>query len=206
VGGDLRVAVVYQRVFLRIVQGLPESGWARELQPLLNLPPTDPVARTIPDLARIWVARLEMRPIERALREHYGKALEFPKDWEAVAQLLPEAARTDPWGEPWVYRTGVPAGIESLRGHRYQLGPRRFPDLLPFAKAARPRSSPVEGWSFASRSLGSVNVLEIRQPGGLVTLQPGQRSGALALCHLAADWALVAVVDHLVAVRFSAAP
>ena len=202
---ELKRAAQFQKTFLRIlasgeskVQPL-DSPWVSELRAFIAADrEADPVAHGIAEVSRAWLARAEMQQIDAVLRQYYRQNVRFPEQFSVIEASLPEAVRLDPWGQPWVYRTCAPKGLDRLIDQRYLLGHACFPDLgLPSH-----RQSAIPQWNLALRNLGDKRTLEIRTGSTTATLQPGGKTGIYTLLYLGENWALLAGPDQLFAVTF----
>ena len=202
---ELKPAAQFQKTFLKILaageskaQSL-EPDWVNELRAFIAADRADdPVAHSVAEVSRAWLARVQMRKIDAVLRQYYRQNVRFPEQFSAIEASLPEALRLDPWGQPWAYRPSAPKGLEKLGGQRYLLGPACFPDL----GSASSRQTGLPAWSLAVRNLGDKRALEIRTGSSTATLQPGGKTGSMTLLYLGERWALMAGPDQLFAVTF----
>jgi len=70
--------------------------------------PDTPFGRQLADIARGWLARLAMKPLEAALRRYWVMCVEYPERLDGLVskKLADPKALLDPWGKPYEYRTG----------------------------------------------------------------------------------------------------
>jgi len=222
----LKPAARFQKTFLRILSGAPESLFMDELQRFIAADGTDPtgnigetgppntppgakplsngtaVAHALAEISRTWLARCEMRQIDGFLRGYYRKHVAFPEQFSVIEPDLPETLRHDPWGNPWNYSTHAPTGFAKFTTQRYRLGPKRFPELSTLAEAAGSRNPPAPPWKIVVRKLGEGKALEFRTNAAVVTIQPGGKIDGFTLLAFGADWALMAGADQLFTVPF----
>ena len=223
---DLRPAARFQKTFLRIISGAPETAWLPELQRYVAESGTTPgspalsgtteqkaepcvaqaapggpvVARALADISRAWIARSAMRGIDEALRKHYRKHVAFPETLAVVEADLPDGIRHDPWGQPWVYRTHAPALGErfaKFSTQRYTIGPARYPELGPLAAAIGNRTPSLPEWKLFVRDMAGRKALEFRNGGTVTIIEPGGKLGIYTLLYLSDGWALLASADQL---------
>ena len=200
----LAPAIQFQEAFVRIMAGAGEPDWLPAMRVMAGMPGTDAVATAVSGLAKAWIARAEMREIGEALDGFYAQNVRYPDSLAAVEHGLPQQLQSDPWGEPWVYRTHAPAGFENEASQRYSLGPKRFPELGTIKEATldRPAFTPP-AWRITVQPAGASVALEFRMgatPMGL--LQPGGKLGEYTLVYIGQDWALMAGRDQLFTVSF----
>jgi len=206
---ELKPAVRFQQTFLKILassvsKAQPlEPDWVKELQAFIAADREgDPVVHGVAEVARAWIARVQMQTIDTELRQYYRKQVHFPATFSEIEPGLPDALRRDPWGQPWVYAPHAPQGLGKLSAQRYRLGPARHPDLGPLGEATGDRNSPPPSWQLTALNLGGKRVLKIRTPTGTATLEPGGKTGAFTLLFTGDNWALMAGPDQLFAVTF----
>lgn len=199
----LRPAVDFQKVFVQIIASAPESAWLEDLKKLAALPGDDPVAAAIREKARIWLARANARQVDVALRKYYGDKVDFPESLDAVMKNIPEAARVDPWGKPWIYRRSK-ANYSKIDMQRYTLAPADYPNLAPLKKSIGDRNLPARAWKISVRPLGTAIALEFRPTatGGAAVIQPGGKVDDCTLVFTGSGWGLMAGPDQLFVVPF----
>ena len=193
---ELRPAADFEKVFLRIVSGLPQAAWLPDVQKFAR------VEGPAGDVARTWLARVEMERIDAALRDYYAENVRFPDSLEEAN--LPEALRMDPWGEKWAYRLGSPQGFSGMNGQRYELGPGRFPRLAALKEAIQLRRQPPE-WQVAERDIAGKKALEFRRGDAalpVATLEEGGKVEDCTLLFIGENWVLMAGEDQLFALPF----
>lgn len=199
----LQPAALFQQLFGKILatKAGESPDWTKSLQLLIkNDSPDDPVAHGVAELARIWLARAQMREIEAVLRQFYRKNVRFPRQLSEIEGSLPPALRNDPWGKPWSYSSRPPSGMPKLVEQRFQLGPALYPGLEPLEASAGDRKHRLPQWQPALVQVGGQPALQLRgADGASATLQPGGKTGEYTLLYLGADWALLAGKDQLVA-------
>jgi hypothetical protein len=202
VPAPLRQAVDFQRLLQIIRSGTPVAEWKPQMAVFLNAPSSDPVAKSLVDVAKIWLARASMTQIDAALRKYYRKAVAFPDTLAAVKQDIPADAQEDPWGQPWVYKPAVPHGLGKLSKQRYQLGPTRLPNLSPLADAIDPTPKPPT-FKLTMRDVAGAKAVELRTADGQTAiLQPGGRSGEFGVLYIGDGWVLLADTERLFTVPF----
>jgi hypothetical protein len=198
----LRQAVDFQRLLQKIRAGAPVAEWKPEMALFLNAPASDPVAKSLVEVAKIWLARASMTQIDAALRKYYRKSVSFPDTLLAVKGDIPAEAQDDPWGQPWVYKPAVPHGLGKLSKQRYQLGPTRLPNLSPLADAIDPESKPAT-FKLTMRDVGGSKAVELRTADGQTAiLQAGGRSGEFGVVYIGDGWVLLADTERLFSVAF----
>jgi len=198
---ELRPAADFEKVFLRIISGLPQAAWLPDARKFARL--EGPVG----DVARTWLARVEMEEIDAALREYYAENVRFPDSLEEAK--LPDGLRMDPWGEKWVYRLSSPQGFSGMNGQRYELGPGRFPRLAALKEAIQGRrlaQPPLHpDWKIAERDIAGKKALEFRRGDAalpVATLEEGGKVEDCTLLFIGENWVLMAGADQLFALPF----
>jgi len=210
---ELKVAVQFQKTYLKILatketkgsHGQPaEPDWVNELRAFVAVDrENDPVVHGVAEVARAWLARVEMRSIDAALRQYYRRNVRFPEQFSAVEASLAEGLRRDPWGEAWSYEPRAPEGLAKIAGQRYRIGPARFPDLGTLDEAAGGKRPAPPAWKIAPRNIGGKRTLEFRLDGSFVTVEAGGVAGpSTRLLYIGDGWALMAGRDQLFAVTF----
>lgn len=203
---ELTPAVRFEEAFLRVMGRAGESEWLPAMRSLADAPGTDPATAAVRDVARAWVARFQMRGIDAVLEEFYAKNVRFPTTLAEVDKSLSRELKTDPWGEPWAYRTHAPEGFSKQTTQRYALGPKRWPGLgtLREATVGRPPFAPP-AWKITPVQAGGATALEFHAGVGgamLGLFQAGGRIDACTLAYVGDHWALMAGADQLFTVTF----
>ena len=202
----LAPAVRFQKIFLQILSGAPVASWRGELEKFAASTGQGPVETGLAGISRAWIARLEMADIDKALHNYYRRNVRFPATLKEVETDIPENLRTDPWGDPWVYKTGAPRGFEQLEGQRYQLGPKRFPQLGSLGGAVRHRATQIPAWTITPRDISGSKALEFRSDRAgtpvITTIQAGGRVDDCILLFIGDKWALMAGMDQLFAIAY----
>lgn len=203
----LQPALQFQKVFLQMISTSAQSTWRADLEKLSQLSGGDPVAQGAGELAKVWLARVQMQDLGRLLRDYYRDHVNFPRMLGQVERDIPKNLRTDPWGKPWVYAPQAPKGFSRLAGQRYQLGPERFPQLSTFKEATGKRPPVSCSWKVILRDMGGggAKALEFRSLSATSSagvIQPGGRFEGSVLLHIGEQWALMAQGDQLFAVAF----
>ena len=194
----IKPAAQLQKIIFQINAGVAPSVWRADLQKLAaQAAEGDPLALGIRDVARVWLARAQMKEIDAALVQYYTRRVKFPGTLAELGDALPEQIRNDPWGEPWVYTMRPPRGLPKLTDQRYNLGPKKHPNL------ARQKSLPVPVFTKLSlHQIGENKTLEFQWLGGTAVIQPGGVAAGATLLHIGENWALLAAADRLFAVTF----
>ncbi len=199
----LRPAVEFQKILLRIATGAPVAEWRPEIEKFAKPATDDPAAKALRELALCWETRARMQDIDHTLRQYYRQAVRFPDKLDEVRAEIPAGAKTDPWGEAWIYKLATPQGFSKMTGQRYQLGPTRHPQLstLPeFLKSAAPSS---RNWKATIRNVGGAKTLEIHTPDGqAAVVQTGGRVADADVVFIGDNWALFADTERLFAISF----
>jgi hypothetical protein len=152
---------------------------------------------SVRDVARVWLARAQIKDIDAALKRYYMKKVCFPVALADLGATLPEQLRNDPWGEPWSYSLQAPRGMSKLKDQRYQLGPKRFPDLMTQKRPPVPSFTKI-----TQGQIGSDKILTLESVAGRAAIQPGGVAAGATLLHIGANFALLATQDQLFAVTF----
>ncbi len=201
---ELLPAIRFEQAFVRIVARSGESDWLPGVRALADAPGTDPVTAAVRDVAKAWIARVEMRGVGEVLDRYYAKNVRYPNSLSEVERDLPKDLKTDPWGEAWAYRAHAPAGFAKEVLQRYTLGPKRDPDLGTLQEATvnrKPLTPPA--WRIASRQFAGSSALEFSLGGAVVgVLQAGGRLAPYTLVYVGDRWALLAATDQLFTVTF----
>lgn len=198
---SLLPAVQFQKVFVQMISGVPPAAWRVELERLAMLAGNDVVSQNVRELARVWLARVEMQELEPVLRKYYRMHVQFPDTLAQVEKDIPENLRRDPWGEPWVYKLRAPQGFTRQTTQRYQLGPARFQQLTTFREATTARQPRPHPWKISPRDIGGNKALEFRNT-SVAILQAGGTVGDCVLLFIGERWVLMAELDQLVALAF----
>jgi len=199
-----RPAAQFQKVFLQMLSGVPQGTWRVELEKHAQRA-GGAASQALSEVAKVWLARVQMQDLDAALRRYYRFNVRFPDTLSAVMKDVPASLQNDPWGQPWMYQLKAPAGFPKQKDQRYQLGTSRFPQLAPFAEAIRKRTPPSVTWQITSRAIGGSTALEFRAPNSpapLAILQPGGTVGGFVLVFIGNLWALMAAQDQLFAIAF----
>jgi hypothetical protein len=196
---NLVPAVRFEEAFVRAVARGSESDWLPAMRALAQAPGTDAVTAAVRDVAKAWIARVEMREIGAVLDSYYAQNVHYPTSLAAIERDLRSELKLDPWGEPWVYRTHAPAGFGKEVLQRYTIGPKRFPELGTLKEATLDRPPFVRpAWRIALKPVGESSALEFSNGSGvLALLQAGGTVGAYTLVYIGTHWALLASPDQL---------
>lgn len=193
-------AVRFQKVFLQMVSGSPQISWRTDLEKLAQAGGADPVTRGVAEVARVWLARVETQDLDRILHKHYREQVAFPETLAQVDGDIPKNLKSDPWGDPWIYKSKAPAGFTRLARQRYQLGPSRYPLLAGFEEATRHRTFSRPVWKVFLREADGGRALEFRSLAGDGTnalIQPGDPFQGRVVLYNGTTWALMADRDQL---------
>jgi len=120
------LALVFQGVILR--RELKQAEPARAAFARVAALSDDRFGGAIKEVARRWLAWLQMPEIETALRKYYVDRVEYPATLDGLVQrkLLTAEQIIDPWGKPFVYRE-VPSSIApKMPRQNYRLRPSGF--------------------------------------------------------------------------------
>ena len=201
---ELRPAVQFEETFLRIMAGVPESQWLPSVRTFATATANDPVSTGVREVARAWLARTEMEAIGTRLDQYFGENVRYPATLAEVEKSLPTDLQTDPWGDAWVYRPHAPKGFPGETRERYQLGPKRCPDLgrLRDAIGGRQPFTPP-AWKVTLQVATNNRALDFRLDGvskGLITA--GGKIGEYTLLYVGDHWALMASTDQLFTIAF----
>ena len=200
---ELSPAFGFQLLYEKILAGAKPSEWRSELAELASKKSTDPVALATRDVARVWLARVEMQDLELLLLDYYRHNVRFPKTDAEFQKLLPSSLSKDPWGEPWIYTAQTPRGFSSaMNGQRYQVSPSGVPGLLPLEDSVKNRKVLELGFTVTARELGGHQVLEFRSPQMLAVIGPGGKAGPFTLMYMGDHWALMSGGDRIFAISF----
>jgi hypothetical protein len=188
-------AARFQLVYSQIITGAPSSEWRTELATLAHLTGTNTVEKSVREVSRVWLARVQLPELDAALRHYYRFNARFPTTLDAIE---PATLRTDPWGDPWNYRLRSPKGLERLTAQRYQVTPKRYPLLISFEKAIKDRKTPAPHWKITVREFGNSRALEV----GNALIQPGSPLDGYTLLFIGEHISLWAGLDELFAISF----
>ena len=205
---ELMPALHFQQTFLKILAYQKDSqntpDWVGELRGFIAADrPEDVVSHGVAEVARAWLARVNLLKIDAQLHQYYRRQVRFPEQFSEIEQSLPEPLRRDPWGASWVYKTSAPQGMGKLSGQRYTIGPALYPDLKPLKVSVGDRNPARPEGTLSIQSLGGKVALEIRSPTTAATLQPGGKFGDFTLLYLGKDWALFASRDQIFALTIT---
>jgi len=201
----LRPAIQFQKIFLRILSGEEPSRWRGEIEKFATPSGSSPLESGLREIARAWLARVEMIEIDTVFHAYYRQYVRFPATLAEVESDIPAGLRKDPWGEAWHYEPHPPQGFERLTTQRYQLGPARFPQLGSLKDAAHHRDAVAQTWKITARDIAGSKALEFRGSSAnasVAVLQPGGSINECTLLFIGDGWALMAGVDQLFAVTF----
>ena len=162
-----------------------------------------PVAAGLRELALTWEARARMKEIDGALRAFYRDAVKFPDALAAVMASIPANAKTDPWNEPWVYAPGAPTGFSAkFSKQRYQLGPKRLPQLTTIAEAVSAKPWKV-AWKITQQAVAGNRAVMIVTPAGQrAVVQAGGKVGDVSILSIGDGWLLAADTEQLFGLNF----
>ena len=196
-------AIDFQKVFLQMITAAPEQAWLDDLKKLVALTGDDLVTATVRDKARFWLARIEMKQIDVALRKYYADKVVFPDSLDVVKKDIPENLRVDPWGKPWVYKLGK-ANFSKLPAQRYNLVSADYPQLTPMKEAIGDRNPPARPWKITTRSLGTslALVFQSTATGHATVVMPGGKVDDCTMIFAGPNWALMASFDQFFVVGF----
>lgn len=201
---ELAPAVKFEQAFLRAVARAPENDWLPAMQTLASATGNDPVSAETREVAKAWVARAQMAQIGEVLDKDYVENVRYPSTFAEVEKTLPPDLKADPWGEPWTYQPRAPQGFAQEVNQRYQLGPKRFPNLGTLREATsnrKPLAPPA--WKIFLRTTGNNRALEFQQNGAVAgLLTAGGKIGDYGLLYVGDHWALMAATDQLFTVAF----
>jgi len=116
------LAWALQGILLRRELKAPDK--AREAFLRAAKAPNTPFGQATAEVARGWLARLQMEQLDAALRSYWVAHVEYPETLEALAKakLAPPEMLVDPWGKPFAYATAalkarpdLPRQVYSLR-------------------------------------------------------------------------------------------
>ena len=201
---ELTPAIRFEEVYLRVLARTAESDWLPPMHALADAPGADAMTATLRDVAKAWVARVEMRSLATVLDNFYARNVRYPASLADVEHDLSNDLKVDPWGEAWAYHTHAPTGFSNETAQRYTLGPKRYPDLgtLKEATVDRPLFIPP-AWKIVLRPVGASSALEFsRGASVLALLQAGGKVDAYTLLYIGDRWALLAAPDQLFTVSF----
>ncbi len=199
---SLRPATEFQKILVRIAAATPSAEWRSDVEKFAKATGEDSVSKALRELALCWEARVRMQEIDKALRQFYRQSVRFPDRLDEVKDAIPANAKTDPWGEAWVYKTAAPQGFSNLAKQRYQLGPTRYPQLSTIQEFIR-STPPVRNWKISARDVGGAKALEVRTSDGkAAVVQAGGKVADATLAYIGDGWALFADTDRLFAIAF----
>jgi len=198
----VRSAVDFQKILVRIAASTPSTEWRADLEKFGKASGDEPLTKALRELAMCWEARVRMQEIDKTLRQYYRQAVRFPDRLDDVRGSIPADAKTDPWGESWVYKTAAPQGFAKLVKQRYDLGPTRYPQLSTIQEFVR-GAAPAHAWKISVRDIGGGKALEIRTSDGkAAVVQLGGKIGDATLAYVGDGWALFADTERLFTVPF----
>ncbi len=201
---ELAPAIQYEKAFLRAVSRGPQAEWLPAMRAFAAATGSDPIVAGLRDVAKAWVARIEMQGVGTVLDTYYAQNVQYPATLAEVEKALPADLRADPWGQPWVYRPRAPQGFAKENRQRYQLGPTRFPELASLREATtgrNPFTPPV--WKVVLRVVGENRALEFQSGGAVVgVLSAGGTLDHYSLMYVGDHWALMTGPDQLFTIAF----
>ena len=194
----IKPAVQLQKIIFQINANVPTTTHFAELEKFSKLPAEgEPLTQAIRDVARVWLARVQIKAIEAALIQYYTHRVRFPASLSELGGALSLPLRIDPWGEPWAYSIRAPRGLPKLTDQRYDLGTQKYPNL------AKQKSLPVPVFTKVAMSqIGNDKTLTLDSAAGRAVIQPGGVAAGATLLHIGDNWALLASQDRLFAVKF----
>lgn len=198
---NVRTAVEFQKLLLRIYSKEPAAQWMPDMEKYASVAETDGISKALRELALCWEARGRMEEVDKALRLYYRDAIRFPDKLDDVKAQIPPDAKTDPWGETWVYKLAAPHGFADLSKQRYQLTPSRYPH---FANLKEAIAAPVAAPAFKAvvRDVAGAKALELRADGQAAIVQPGGKFQDSVLGYIGDNWALFTNTERLFVVTF----
>ncbi len=115
------LAAALQGIILR--RELKEGDKAREAFLRAAKAPATPFSQAVAELARGWLARLQMEKLDAALRQYWVANVEYPEKLDALvsAKLATPEQITDPWGKPFSYATAALKARPDLPRQTYSL-------------------------------------------------------------------------------------
>lgn len=131
------LASVLQGIILR--RELKQADPARAAFERAAKAPQTPFGNELRQLARTWLARLQMEQIGPALERYWKKKVEYPEKLEALVELrlAPAELLVDPWGKPFSYaaralkaRPDLPRQYYTLACTAIEGDSRQLPNVL----------------------------------------------------------------------------
>ncbi len=115
------LAAALQGLILR--RELNDADKAREAFLRAAKAPATPFGQAVAELARGWLARLQMEKLDAALRRYWVANVEYPEKLDALvaAKLATPEQLTDPWGKPFAYATAALKARPDLPRQTYSL-------------------------------------------------------------------------------------
>lgn len=201
---ELGPAIRFQQTFYQILARVPAGSWLPSMRGFVDAKENDPVTAGVREVAKAWLARAEMEQIATALDTYYTTNVKYPATLAEIEKTLPAEVKKDPWGEAWVYRTHAPHGFANQAGQRYQIGPKRFPELGTVREATGQRKDvKLPAWKVTLQTVASNRALEFREGGKVVgVITAGGKIGEYSLLYVGEGWALMAGTDQLFAISF----
>ncbi len=198
----LRPAADFQKILLRVMAGEPVSNWRPDVDRFAHATGDEPITRALKELALCWEARARMEEIDGALRKYYRSAVRFPDKLDEAKGDIPTGAKTDPWGENWIYKPAAPHGFADLARQRYQLTPSRYPKFSTLREFIHKTFPPVT-WKIAVRNAAGAKALEIKTPDGqIAAVQAGGKVADATVAYIGDGWALFADTERLFVIPF----
>lgn len=105
--GDVCAPLAWALQGIILLRELKEPEKAREAFLRAAKAPATPFGQAVAELARGWLARIQMEKLDAALRRYWIEKIEYPEKLEALVErkLVPPELIVDPWGKPFVYTT-----------------------------------------------------------------------------------------------------
>jgi len=123
-------------------------------------PASDRLGLATRELARGWLARLQMVQLDAALRLYWKDRIEYPAKLEALVErkLIPPELLVDPWGKPFAYTTGALKAVPDLPRQTYSLRCTAIEGDSRSLKAALAQTAVLPG-KFQLKAIGGVKPL-----------------------------------------------
>jgi hypothetical protein len=177
----------------KAMRNTPPAEWRPAVQKLATQPGANAAMK---ETALIWEARARIAELRLLLLDYYKKKASFPASLAAIADKIPPALQSDPWGQPWQYQAVAPAHFPKLPGQSFKLTPSRYPALQPIAELS------VTGFKPPELTVGQANVanaMRVAVDGGQpVILQEGLTSRNIGLLKVTPTGSLWTVDGFLI--------
>jgi len=143
-----------------LLRELNQAAPAREAFLRATKAPNSPFGQATRELARGWLARLQMVELAAALRRYWTDKVEYPEKLEALVErkLAPPELLVDPWGKPFAYAAGALRAVPDLPRQTYSLRCTAIEGDSRSLKAALAQTAAVPG-KFHLRAIGGVKPL-----------------------------------------------